>query len=160
MRDKKQYRDAARLIEAIDSLLTHFKDYQDVTQINRISQTVKRLKVCFICLFYLFICLFIYLFYLFLFIFIYFYLFLFIFIYFYLFLISFHFKLKDDLKDSIFRDFHNYNPDRPVLENAQSVLHDGCLVIDVLGEKLKNDLIGWFCNKQVNIHFKFNLILI
>lgn len=59
-------------------------------------------------------------------------------------------RTKKDLRSLIMRDFRMFVPNNVVgVENTLDTLHDGCEVLEVLGDDAKQELITWFCTKEV-----------
>ncbi|KAG0239768.1 Vacuolar protein sorting-associated protein 53 [Actinomortierella wolfii] len=67
--------------------------------------------------------------------------------------------LQADLERDIFKDFENAFTPEGILIGNVAQLANACLVIDILGEDVRQDLIEWYCNLQLRAYrsvFKSN----
>ncbi|CAI2168758.1 4401_t:CDS:10 [Funneliformis geosporum] len=56
---------------------------------------------------------------------------------------------QNELKKQIFEDFESSFALEGSLSNQSALLGDACLVIDIMGQDVKNNLINWYCEKQL-----------
>ncbi|CAG8599973.1 14680_t:CDS:10 [Funneliformis caledonium] len=56
---------------------------------------------------------------------------------------------QNELKKQIFEDFESSFALEGSLATQSALLGDACLVIDIMGQDVKNNLINWYCEKQL-----------
>jgi len=100
MSEKKQYKEVANRLGAVDMLFLDFKDYSHIPKIQELKRTMA--------------------------------------------------KERSKLQSQIIGEFHTYGPNPSVgLDDMVAMLREGCLVIQALGQKAKDDLLIWFSRAKL-----------
>mmetsp|Transcript_12684 Transcript_12684/g.18998 ORF Transcript_12684/g.18998 Transcript_12684/m.18998 type:complete len:805 (+) Transcript_12684:40-2454(+) len=100
MSEKKQYKEVANRLGAVDMLFLDFANYTDIPKIAQLKKTMQKERV--------------------------------------------------KLQDQILNEFHRYGPNPSVgLDDVVLMLREGCLVIQALGPKAKEELLIWFSRSKL-----------